>query len=277
MQHQYVAVIMGIVEGLTEFLPVSSTGHLILTGEFLNFVGPKAATFEIIIQLGAILAVVILYYERLLTLRDLSPLREKNILQKVFSSSKKTEKLNIIHIIVSTVPALFMGYLLHGYIKRYLFSSNTVVIGLVGGGIVMILAERRLFELKTKSLDDVSFKQAMVVGLAQCCSLWPGVSRAASTILGGIYIGMDYKTAAEFSFLISIPVMFAATGYDIMKNWHILNLNDFGILAIGFTVSFVVALITVKTFLKIFQKLKLSPFGWYRIAIGLAFFFLISK
>jgi len=275
MHNYFVALILGIVEGLTEFLPVSSTGHLILTGNMLNFVGEKAATFEIVIQLGAILAVVYVYYDRLLMLLDFSSLRGKKIFSKEFLLNEKSERLNIVHIIVSTVPALGFGYLMHGIIKKYLFSPKTVVIGLVVGGIIMIVSERRTLSLKTNTLDAVSFRQAWFVGIAQCCAMWPGVSRSASTILGGLYCGMDYRTSAEFSFLISIPVMFAATGYDILKSWHTLNVGDLKMLAIGFTVSFIVGLFTVKTFLKIFQRLKLSPFGFYRIAVGIAFLFAI--
>ncbi len=265
---------MGVVEGLTEFIPVSSTGHLIMVGEMIGYTGEKAATFEIVIQLGAILAVLLLYRERFT--RIFSGFDVK-LIKQPFNSGGGSDELNLVHVAVAILPVMAVGFFAHKYIKQYLFSSATVVIGLVVGGIIMIIVENRLKKAPaTTDLDSITYSQALWVGLTQCCALWPGVSRSGATIVGGLLLNMDHRTSAEFSFLIAVPVMFIATAYDLLKSWGLLNADDLVMLAIGFTVSFIFAWLSVVTFLKILSKWKLSPFGWYRIGAATLFYILVK-
>ncbi|SFG41176.1 undecaprenyl-diphosphatase [Desulfotomaculum arcticum] len=269
MEQYIVPVILGIVEGLTEFIPVSSTGHLILSGELLNFTGAKAATFEVFIQLGAILAVVVLYRERF---------RRFFTFENIMSGFKmKQHELNWMHIAVAILPALILGYLVHDIIKEYLFSAETVLIGLLIGGIVMIVAERIPILTFSTDLDKINFRQCLVIGLAQCLSLWPGFSRSGATISGGLLAGMDHKTAAEFSFIIAVPVMIAATGYDLLKSWSLITPDFMVTLLIGFVVSFVVAVLAIVGFLKLLQRVKLTPFAVYRFILAVGYYLIILR
>ncbi|WP_025691257.1 undecaprenyl-diphosphate phosphatase [Paenibacillus zanthoxyli] len=266
--HDYIiAIIQGIVEGITEFLPVSSTGHLILTGELLGFKGEKADTFEIIIQLGAILAVAVIYWRRILGLLGLSNFESNN------EDTAGKQKLNLIHIILACLPAMALGLILHSFIKTYLFSPYTVLAGLVLGGFFMLLGQKKKTTVRAKSIDQLSYRQAIAIGLFQCLSLWPGFSRSGATIAGGLLAGASYKAATNFSFLIAIPMMFAASGYELLKSYHTLTAADAGVFITGFLVSFIVALLAVITFLKLLDRLKLAPFAYYRF--GLAVVFLI--
>jgi undecaprenyl-diphosphatase len=251
MFEMIIAVILGCVEGLTEFLPVSSTGHLILTGSLLHFTGERAKTFEIVIQLGSILAVVVLYWKRLWSLFLVAP-----------------GKLNILHIICAMIPAVILGLLLHDGIKAYLFSPKTVAIGLVIGGILMIYAEKKHTQVGTINLDELTYRQAICVGLFQCFALWPGFSRSGATIAGGILLGVNHKTAAEFSFLVAVPMMIAASGLDLVKSYQVLSIDDLGFFLIGFFTAFVVALAAIVFFLKLLAKVKLTPFAYYRFVLA---------
>lgn len=248
------AFILGIVEGITEFLPVSSTGHLILAGDLLGFTGEKAKVFEVFIQLGAILAVVWLYRE------------------KILSSVKGigTEKANrfLLNIFIAFLPAAFFGLLTHSIIKHYLFNPITVASALMLGGIVMLVVERIVIKSEVTDIDEVSFKKAFGIGLAQVLSLFPGVSRAGATIMGGMILKLDRKTATEFSFFLAIPTMFAATAYDLLKNLHSLNANDFSIFAIGFITSFFSALVVIKAFIRFIAGHNFNSFAVYRIIFG---------
>lgn len=254
MMDLFNAVILGIVEGLTEFIPVSSTGHLIIAGHLLGFEGAKASTFEVFIQLGAILAVVILYKERFFHLFDLSRARG-------FAGVNGMVLLGL-----TTLPALIFGALAHKFIKEHLFNTTTVAIGLGIGGVGILLAERFLPKAEKHGLDSLRPKDALLIGLFQCLSLWPGVSRAGATILGGMIIGTERKTAAEYSFLAAVPVMFAATAYDLYKSLPFLEASDATFFAVGFIVSFIAAWLAVRTFIQLLARYTLSPFGWYRIA-----------
>lgn len=257
----FTAIILGIVEGLTEFIPVSSTGHLILAGNLLGFIGEKANTFEVVIQLGAILAVAIIYWKKIVSM-----LHPKEIL------NFKENKLNVWHIAVAIIPIIIVAFLLHKYIKEYLFSPFTVIIGLVVGAIVMIIAENFSSPNSIKQIDKISMKQALLIGLIQCLSLWPGFSRAGATISGGLFAGLNRKAAAEFSFIIAIPVMIAASGFDMLKMWNSLNMQDLAILAVGFIVSFIVAYAAVLFFLRLLDKYSLRVFAYYRFAIAFVAF-----
>ena len=270
MSDLWVAGVLGIVEGLTEYLPVSSTGHLIMAGNLLDFTGEKASAFEVFIQLGAILAVVVLYWNRFMGLIPFTG--EKWIQSEGFSGLK-----GIALLAITTIPALIAGYLAHRAIKTYLFSPMTVACALGLGGIGILLAEKYKPDAGVSDLDHLTFRQALGVGLFQCLALWPGMSRSASSIIGGLFSGLDRKVAAEYSFLAAVPVMLAATSYDLYKEWHLLSFSDLGFFAVGFLVSFVFAALAVKTFISLVQRWSLAPYAWYRLAIAPLIYFLMTK
>lgn len=256
-----IAFILGIIEGLTEFLPVSSTGHLILAGHLFGFEGNRAKTFEVFIQLGSMLAIGVLFRKRFLSL-----LNPKNLIVK------STEKrLNIFHIILGVLPAVIAGFALHDVIKTYLFSPEFVVVGLIAGAILLIVAEKKKTKIVATTLDELSYKQALSIGLFQCLAVWPGFSRAGSTISGGMLSGANQKTSAEFSFILALPIMIGATGLDLFKSFHFLTADDISIFALGFVTAFVVAMIAVVSFLKLLDKVKLSVFAYYRIVLAIVF------
>lgn len=265
MNETLIAVILGIVEGLTEFLPISSTGHMILVGNILGFVNEKAGVFEVFIQLGAILSVLIIYWQKFVAMLDFrfpSPL---------------SRKLSIYHVAAGIVPVMGIGYLLHKPIKAYLFSPFTVIVGLVAGAVFMLVAERMNRHPHTPEVDDLNLMQAFWVGLFQCLSLWPGFSRSGSTIAGGLFFGLSRKAAAEFSFIIAVPVMLIAGSYDLYKIWDKLVPSDFSMIAIGFVVSFVVAYLSIIWFLRFLNRSTLASFAYYRFviaAISYWFFFI---
>ncbi len=251
------AVLLGLVEGLTEFIPVSSTGHLIITGDLLAFKGNAASTFEVFIQLGAILAVVFLYKERFIGLLD-------------FKKKTGLSGMNgLLLLAVTTAPALVVGFLVHSYIKTYLFNPFTVALGLGVGGLIMIVAENRLPVSKINKIDELKPRDALFVGLFQCLAMWPGVSRSGATIVGGMLVGIERKTAAEYSFLAAVPVMCAASIYDLYKSRAFLSASDIPIFLIGFVVSFISAWFAIKFFIRLLGKYTLKPFGWYRVGMAL--------
>ena len=259
--HEYLIVILnGIVEGLTEFIPVSSTGHLIILDHFLPFPSEQAHTFQIAIQLGAILAVLVYYRSFLATLL----------------SSLASNYTLLLKFICCISPVFVGGYLAYDLITGTLFSANVVVVALIFGGIAMILTDifciKKTHQESSKStfeaLSNMSYKQAVYVGLFQLFSLWPGMSRSGSTIVGGVVSGLSYKTAADFSFLCAAPVIGAATLYDLLKTFSSLTSNDFIYIGIGLIVSFFVGLIAITTFIKWISKWHLLPFGIYRIVLG---------
>jgi undecaprenyl-diphosphatase len=263
-----VAVVLGIVEGVTEFLPVSSTGHLIIAGHLLGFVGPKAASFQVAIQLGAIFSVVFLYWRRFLGLiptgRQAPP----------GGRSTLNGWTGLWRIALATFPALLVGYLARHTIKEKLFTPEAVTVALVVGGVAILCAERVMTRRSMNALDALTPRQALGIGLFQILALWPGTSRAAATIVGGMLLGLDRKSAAEFSFLIAVPVLFAAAGYELISMGSELALQDSVQLGIGTLVSFVVALIAVKGFVRFLEHGKLAPFAWYRIIAAPIFYYL---
>ncbi len=265
-----IAVILGIVEGLTEFIPVSSTGHLIVVGNLLGFVGEKASTFEVVIQLGAVLSVIVLYWDRFLGLlpRKQSPTSRSGSALEGWSG--------LWRIGLATVPALIVGYLAHDLIKARLFTSVAVAWALAVGGLGILVAERFVSRRSSHSVDTLTLWQAFGVGLFQVLSLWPGISRAAATIVGGLLLGLDRKGAAEFSFLIAVPVMAAATGYDILKMGGDFTPQDGTQFAVGFIVSFLVGLAAIATFIRILSRWTLAPFAWYRI-VAAPIFYLLTR
>jgi undecaprenyl-diphosphatase len=263
-----IAVVLGIVEGLTEFLPVSSTGHLIIAGHMLGFVGDKASSFEVAIQLGAILSVVVLYWRRFI---GLIPTNSRSA---VDPRSTLEGWSGLWRIAAASLPALLVGYLARHAIKEKLFNPEAVTLALAVGGVAILLVERLVAPRRASSLETLTLAQAFGIGLFQILALWPGTSRAAATIVGGMLLGLDRKGAAEFSFLIAVPVLFAATGYELLKMRDQLALEDSLALAIGFLVSFVVALIAVKGFVSYLSRGRLAPFAWYRIVVAPVFYFL---
>ncbi|MGZ8483329.1 MAG: undecaprenyl-diphosphate phosphatase [Candidatus Binatia bacterium] len=263
-----IAAVLGIVEGLTEFLPVSSTGHLIIVGHLLGFVGDKAASFEVAIQLGAILSVIWLYWRRFMGLVP----GTRQFAATVVSSLNGWPGLW--RIALATLPALAIGYLARHGIKEKLFNPEAVTVALAVGGVAILLVERFAARRRANALDAVTVAQALGVGLFQILALWPGTSRAAATIVGGMILGLERKAAAEFSFLIAVPVLCAASGYELLKMRDQLVLDDAVTLIIGLVVSFAVALLAIKGFVSYLSHGKLAPFAWYRIVVAPIFYYL---
>ncbi|MDX2248691.1 MAG: undecaprenyl-diphosphate phosphatase [Bacteroidia bacterium] len=251
------AIIIAIVEGLTEFLPVSSTGHMILTSAALGIHEDDfVKTFEVAIQLGAILAIVLLYIKRFL--------QGLPIYYKLF---------------VAFLPTAVIGFLAYDMIKTYLFNPTVVSISLILGGVVLILIDKKVVsqDSQTESLEQISYKRAFFIGLIQCFSMIPGVSRAAATIIGGVFNGLNKQQATEFSFLLAVPTMFAATGYDLLKTPAEFTSHEMMLLGVGLVVAFVTALIAVKIFLKIVQNYGFIHFGYYRILVGVLFLLIMGS
>lgn len=264
------AIILGIVEGLTEFAPVSSTGHMVIvddmwlqTEQYLTKY--VANTFKIVIQLGSILAVVIIFRNRFIDLLGLNR-GSKDAAQ---ASTQPKKKLKLTHVIVGLIPAGVLGLLFDDYIDEHLFSIRTVLIGLVIGAILMIIADRfGPKKPKIESVDQITYKQAFSVGLIQCLSLWPGFSRSGSTISGGVLLGMSHRAAADFTFIMAVPIMAGASLLSLAKNWEYFTLESLPFFIAGFISAFVFALLSIRFFLKLINKIKLVPFAIYRIVLA---------
>ena len=255
------AVILGVVEGITEFLPVSSTGHLILAGNMLDFDSGAGAVFDIFIQLGAILAVAVLFRGRIAaSLRD-------------FSSSGWRLWAGLA---IAFLPSAAAGFLFHDAIEARLFNPFCVAVALFVGGVLMLVIERRFGSGPVRDVGEVGFGVAFKVGLAQCLALVPGMSRSACTMMGGMLAGLSVPVAAEFSFLLAIPTMVAASGYALLKNLSSLTPQTALLLAVGFVVSFAVAFLVVDGFLRYLRTRGLAPFAWYRIALAAVVLFLVA-
>lgn len=273
MDNYFAPIILGIIEGLTEFLPVSSTGHLLIASELLNLKGAKTDSFNIIIQLGAILAVVFLYKKRFFSFFNITKLKELTDLEAI----KNSKTLNLVHITLAILPILTIGFLARKFIKEYLFNTHVVIGSLIIVGVIMIIVERYRPRAQIKSLDHISYKDAFFIGLAQCFALIPGVSRSGSTMVMGMIRKIDVQTSADFSFLISVPVIGAATIYEFLKVYSEFSSDDLISLVIGFVVTFVVAIIGIKGFLIVLKRLSITPFAVYRIMIGIIYYFIMFK
>lgn len=249
------ALILGIIEGLTEFLPVSSTGHLILAGQLLGFNDDKGKVFEIAIQFAAILAVVWEYRARL-----------GHALVSV-TSEPASQRLAI-NLFVAFLPAAVLGFLFLKQIKTYLFNPMVVATALIVGGVLILWAERRKHVVRAETIDDMTWRDALKVGFAQALAMIPGTSRSGATIIGGLFFGLSRKAAAEFSFFLAIPTMFAATSYDVYKNWHLFSAEDIGLFAVGGAASFVSALLAVRGLIRFISRHDFTVFAWYRIVFG---------
>jgi len=255
-----VAAILGLVEGLTEFLQVSSTGHLIVAGSLLNFTGERAKLFEIVIQAGAIVAVCWEYRARLFAVARGLP-------------RERAAQRFVLNLLIAFLPAALLGLAFAGAIKARLFAPVPVAAAFIAGALVILWAERRQRarpdSVRIRSVDELSWTDALKVGCAQAFALIPGTSRSGATIIGGMLFGLSRQAATEFSFFLAIPTLFAATGYDLVKNRHLLSTGDLSMIAVGFAVAFVSAFFTIRALLRYVAHHDFVPFAWYRIAFGL--------
>ncbi|MGI9306870.1 MAG: undecaprenyl-diphosphate phosphatase [Gammaproteobacteria bacterium] len=249
-------LLLGAVEGATEFLPVSSTGHLIAVSHMLGRTEDADKLFEVVIQLGAVCAVLYEYRRRLWDMAR--------------APGSAAARRVIINLTLAFLPAAVLGFLFYPFIKEYLFSPKTVAAALIIGGAAIILAEKKKPPPRILTMDDMRARDALAVGFCQTLALVPGVSRAGATIIGAMLWGVERRAATEFSFLLALPVMFAASGYDLLKNRHLLNFDLGAEIAAGFIVSFFAALIAVRFLLRYVSRHDFTPFGWYRIAAGTA-------
>jgi undecaprenyl-diphosphatase len=249
------AAILGLVEGATEFIPVSSTGHLIVASDWLGFRDQSAKTFDIFIQLGAILAIVWLYRAR--------------FTHALLAGRQDPESRRFLgNLIIAFVPAAVVGFLAHDWIKERLFSPGVVAIAMIAGGVLILLIERWAPASRYEDVNRIPPRTALGIGLAQVLSLIPGTSRSGATILGGYALRLSRVAATEFSFFLAVPVMLAATLYDLLKSWSVLSRGDIPVFAIGFVVAFVTALLVVRAFLSYVSHHTFRAFAWYRIGFG---------
>lgn len=249
------AAILGLVEGATEFIPVSSTGHLIVASDWLGFRDQSAKTFDIFIQLGAILAIVWLYRAR--------------FTHALLAAGQDRESRRFLgNLIIAFVPAAVVGFLAHDWIKERLFNPGVVAVAMIAGGVLILLIERWAPASRYEDVNRIPPRTALGIGLAQVLSLIPGTSRSGATILGGYALRLSRVAATEFSFFLAVPVMLAATLYDLLKSWSVLSSGDLPVFAIGFVVAFVTALLVVRAFLSYVSHHTFRAFAWYRIAFG---------
>lgn len=259
------ALLLGFVEGMTEFAPVSSTGHMIIVDDMWlkteEFLGKYPAnTFKIVVQLGSILAVVVVMWKRLLSLVGL---------YKIQGSGYNNRTFNLLHVIVGMLPAVVLGFAFKDIIDDYLFSTEYVVIALVAGAFLMIAADKFAPKVpKVKSLDELTYGTAFKIGLVQCLSLWPGFSRSGATISGGVLLGVEHKIAADFTFIMAVPIMAGASLVSVIKNWGDMSWEYVNFYIVGFVSAFVFALISIKFFLILLARVKLVPFAIYRIVLA---------
>ena len=248
------ALLLGVVEGLTEFIPVSSTGHLILLIDLLGFVGPPGKVFEIIIQLGAILAVCLVYFQRLMAVlrNPMDPVQQRFVR----------------NIVLAFLPAAVLGVLLHGFIKEVLFDPIVVSVSLIVGGCIILLIERIKPASTTHEVEAMGWRKAVAIGFCQCIAMIPGVSRSGATIMGALLLGVDRKLATEFSFFLAIPTMLGAATYDSYKNWNSLSGVGWELIAIGFFAAFGAGLLVVRTVVRFIERHGFAPFAYYRIGLG---------
>lgn len=265
-----VALILGIVEGLTEFIPVSSTGHMIIIDDLLlqsHLVlesAELANTFKVVIQFGSIIAVVIIFWERFM-----------DLVNKARSSRDKqsrthAEGISFIHFIIGLLPAVILGLLLESFIDRYLFRLETVIIGLLLGAILMLVADQAAKEAQAApvTFEKITYKQALYIGLYQCLALWPGFSRSGATISGGVLLGVQYRAAADFTFMMAVPIMLGASALSLYKKWSLIDMSVLPFFTAGFISAFIFAYISMRFFLQLISKVKLKPFAIYRLLIA---------
>ncbi|WP_418765950.1 undecaprenyl-diphosphate phosphatase [Mailhella sp.] len=269
MDSLFTASVLGIVEGLTEFLPISSSGHLVIASDLLGFSGPKAATFEVVIQVGAILAVLTLYWKRFLGL--LRPGERK----PSFAGLR-----GILMLILTTLPAASLGLALHGFIKS-LFTPATVTAALVCGAVLMLIVEHLLAprqnRMPVQNLDQLSLRQAFGIGCFQCLALWPGFSRSASTLMGGMILGVRREVAAEYSFIAAVPIIIGAAGYDLIKSLSLFTAADIPFFVVGSVCAFLSAIAAMRVFISILGRNTLKPFAIYRLLLAIPVYFFMVR
>ncbi|WP_439537375.1 undecaprenyl-diphosphate phosphatase [Methyloversatilis sp.] len=251
------AFILGIIEGLTEFLPISSTGHLIIAGSLLGYTDDTSRVFKIVIQLAAILAICWEYRRKLI-----------DVGSGVLARDPQANHF-VTLVLIAFMPAAVLGFLLHGVIKAYLFNPLTVAGALIVGGVLILLIERRNHQPRYETVEDMDWRAALKVGFAQSVAMFPGVSRSGATIMGGLIFGLSRRAATEFSFFLAIPTMFAATAYDVYKNWALLRAEDLPVFATGFVASFLAAFFSVRWLLRYISTHTFEVFAWYRIVFGI--------
>ncbi|MFB6435149.1 MAG: undecaprenyl-diphosphate phosphatase [Candidatus Malihini olakiniferum] len=256
-----VVFILGVIEGVTEFLPISSTGHMIIVGSWLRFDDEKAKTFQVIIQFGSILAVVMMFWRRLFGLIGIH-------FGAILYQRSGKDQLKLGHILLAMIPAMVLGLVFHSNIKS-LFNRQNVMYALIVGGFLLLAGEW----LKPKTpratgLDEITYSQAFMIGCFQCLALWPGFSRSGATISGGMLVGVNRYAASEFSFLLAVLMMMGATVLDLYKSWHFLLLTDLPMFAVGFITAFLVALVAIKTFLKLIMRISFVLFAIYRFFLA---------
>ncbi|KZE80790.1 undecaprenyl-diphosphate phosphatase [Paenibacillus elgii] len=266
----FVGFILGLVEGLTEFAPVSSTGHMIIVDDFLfhskeMFPPNVANTFKVVVQLGSILAVVVLMWDRFMNLLGL---------KKLPGQTPSGPRLNLLQVFVGLVPAGILGVLFNKKIDEYLFSTETVIVGLVLGAVLMLAADWfRPRRPKTETADQITYVQAFFVGLFQCLALWPGFSRSGSTISGGVLLGMSHRAAADFTFIMAVPIMAGASFLSLLKSWDSITAATIPFFVVGFISAFIFALLSIRFFLKLINRIKLAPFAIYRLVLAAVIYF----
>ena len=259
-------ILLGIVEGLTEFIPVSSTGHLVLAAELLGFESEAAGTFEIVIQLGAILAVIVLYWRRFFDVG------------MGLTRGDREALLFTRNVFLGFLPSMVIGFIVYDYVKAMLESPMIVAVALILGGFAILAIERLVKRPRFESVEAMSWKAALGVGSIQCLSMIPGVSRSGATIIGALSLGVERRTAAEYSFFLAVPTMLAASSYDLLRSGSELGEGAWGTIALGFVVSFIVALVVIKWFIAIVSRIGFAPFAWYRIVVGtLALIWLLAR
>ncbi|MCM3698098.1 undecaprenyl-diphosphate phosphatase [Paenibacillus macerans] len=296
--HLIKAIILGMVEGLTEFAPVSSTGHMIIVDDMWlrteHLLGSKyvANTFKVVVQLGSILAVVVVFWNRFMELLGLSRFFGKKRGYSEWSDETMVaedgayqprqlkhgsgSRLKLAQVIVGLIPAGVLGVLLENYIDEYLFSTATVLIGLVVGAVLMIVADRFAPKrAKVETVDQITYKQAFAIGLFQCLSIWPGFSRSGSTISGGVLLGLSHRAAADFTFIMAVPIMAGASALSLVKNLQYFTLDVLPFFIVGFISAFVFALLSIRFFLKLINRVKLVPFAVYRILLAIVIYFVV--
>lgn len=275
----FVALILGIVEGLTEFAPVSSTGHMIIVDDILlksnEILGSDevANTFKVVIQLGSILAVIIVFWSRLWSLVGVN-------IGKAKTEIPKDQRLKLTHVIIGLIPAAVLGFAFEDVIDEYLFRIESVLVALIVGAILMIFADFKMRKTKQThngyegaGLDEITYKQAFLIGLFQCIALWPGFSRSGATISGGVLMGLRHRAAADFTFIMAVPIMFGASAVSLISKMEYLTADVLPFFIVGFISAFIFAWISIRFFLALISKIKLLPFAIYRIILAIVMLF----
>ncbi|GIN59329.1 undecaprenyl-diphosphate phosphatase [Lederbergia ruris] len=269
MRDWIVALILGFVEGMTEFAPVSSTGHMIIVDDMLfksaKLLGSTevANTFKVVIQLGSIMAVVIVFWSRLWSLVGINIGRT--------SSPPPHSRLKLSHVIVGLIPAAVLGFAFEDIIDNYLFRTVPVLLALIAGAILMLVADwksKKHRDFQGAALDEITYRQAFLIGLFQCISLWPGFSRSGATISGGVLMGLNHRAAADFTFIMAVPIMFGASAVSLFKKWDVMTMDVIPFFIVGFISAFVFAWVSIRFFLALISRVKLRPFAIYRIILA---------